>query len=231
MLCQGFFAFFLLYFFRQMLYYYYGIIMLFKQSKEKLDMFSFDEMKNYLNSKKSQSAKEHNDYIENYQFFIVKDYVNYSLFIVDRQTANYLFGGKVEKKKTFIKREDDDESDAVRSDCALNLINLTYGNKLFLNQDIFTFKTQHMWQDNGNLKNLIKEVEIEKTLNIETKWRDKTEKEQKEGRTIRLVGCYKTQNSAENELQKMFQDNRLKNYKCFNPKDVVQVDAHIFNKY
>lgn len=191
-------------------------------------MFSFDEMKKHLNSKAFNDIKQYYENGDNYKFFIVKDYVNCLLFIVDRQTANYLFGTNIEKKQTFIKREDN-QSKSLRSDCVLNLINLTFENKVFSNENIFTFKTTHCWQDNGNLKNIIKEIEIEKCLNIETKWRDKTEKEQKEGRTIRIVGCYKTQESAQDDLKSMFQDKRLKNYGNFiRPKDAIQIENNIF---
>ncbi len=141
-----------------------------------------------------EKMKEH---FQAKNYFLVKDYVVGFTYIVDRAVANYLFGRSC---------------DNIRSDC---LFNCNYfsstgiahcDTKELMQEHVILFRSGFVGSNNNltpSLKERIKDMNSELRHHINVQTRAKTARELKDGRTVRLIGCYHSLEQARKDYRKV----------------------------
>ncbi len=157
--------------------------------------------------------------IEKYKFFLVKDYVMGFNYLVDWGTANFLFG----RINCYDKRT---------SDCSHNYTYLDSCGFLtsFIQSkenpeiSIMVRTTGDDWHFCNFYSHMFKKriMEYQKELREGTdpQNRPKTKEELKEGRTIRIIGCYKNFEEAKKDSLKLQEQIGVNNKSCI-PEDKV----------
>ena len=158
--------------------------------------------------------------VKNYKYFMIKDYVKNYFYVVDLAGANFLFQGY--GADTLVK------SDGLL--CADNL------DAMGISKDIEIFKDKKgffIYYDTKKelgkdltcctgLAQRIDEIAQDKKKGVDPVWRDKTSKEIKEHRTVRLVGCYSTLKQAKQGVQDACTEWNTRGHFC-SPQDKVIV--------
>ena len=151
----------------------------------------FTQIKDYLMSKKAL------------KFFLVKDYTIGEEYVVDLELANYLFGGEnlyTNQKpdclycEQFLTASSKNNRTLIEDNKTQTYIYYYYRKYLSTN-------TQY----SEGLKQRIKELKTEMCNGVDVKTRDKTEEEIKEGRTVRLLGCYSDLDKVKEDFVKIVQ--------------------------